>query len=85
MKLDNKKPAVDFSRPKRVIHLDKYSTSIITKIEVKNKRNLLLAKCEQLNHSSIPEFINILFWGIKANPSCWAKLYKIQEGKNECF
>lgn len=57
MKLDNKKPAEVNSRPGRVIHSDKYSTFIISKNKVKNKRNLLLDKCKQLNHSYIPEFI----------------------------
>ena len=59
MKLENKKPAVDFSRPGNVIRLNKYSTSIIPKIEVDSKRKLLLVKRKQLNHSSIPEFIKV--------------------------
>ena len=61
MKLNNKKPAENNSRPGNVIHLKKYSTSIsiICQNEVEYKIKLLLAKCKQLNHSSIPEFIKV--------------------------
>ena len=59
MKLDNKKPAENNSRPGNVIRLDKYSTSIIPKNGVDNKRKLLLVKCKQLNHTHIPEFIKV--------------------------